>query len=128
MNTFNGPLRGAGVAGLGVGGLGVVVRFNVGGKPPTPATPAPRSGPTPTFSNVGVVGGLAPLRFNLLMYSLPIEIGNKIFNYIMLSKGGHKKLMKHICKEIEENFKRDKSLQAIFTHFKVSNWVGLYFQ
>ena len=32
--------------------------------------------------------------FNLLMYGLPIEIGNKIFNYILPSLGQHRKKMK----------------------------------
>lgn len=39
-------------------------------------------------------------KFNNLMYLLPIEIGNKIFNYLMPSKGDHKKKMKLLLLEI----------------------------
>ena len=53
--------------------------------------------------------------FNMLMYSLPIEIGNKIFNYIMPSLGDHRKKMKLISVElisiqeelVDGNFLRD---------------------
>ena len=38
--------------------------------------------------------------FDHLMYMLPIELGNKIFNYIMPSKGDHKKKMAGLIREI----------------------------
>ena len=60
--------------------------------------------------------------FYLRMYMLPIEIGNKIFNYLMPSLGDHRKKMKLICVEIYSNLKRDRMLESIFD-FKVGSWV-----
>ena len=60
--------------------------------------------------------------FYLGMYMLPIEIGNKIFNYLMPSLGDHRKKMKLICVEIYSNLKRDRMLESIFD-FKVGSWV-----
>ena len=56
------------------------------------------------------------------VYRLPIEIGNKIFNYLMPSLGDHRKKMKLIRFEIYSNFKRDRMLEYIF-QFKVGSWV-----
>ena len=41
--------------------------------------------------------------FEKLIKSLPIEIGNKIFNYLMPSLGYHRKQMKHLMVEIVKN-------------------------
>ena len=56
------------------------------------------------------------------MYRLPIEIGNKIFNYLMPSFGDHKKRMKLICAELKYDHTRDHHLETIFD-FKVGSWV-----
>ena len=40
--------------------------------------------------------------FEKLIKLLPIEIGNKIFNYLMPSLGVHRKKMKHLMVEIEK--------------------------
>lgn len=42
--------------------------------------------------------------FNFFMKSLPIEIGNKVFNYLMPSRGDHRKKMVLICKEIKTQY------------------------
>ena len=42
--------------------------------------------------------------FDTFMYGLPIEIGNKIFNYLMPSLGDHKKKMKLVCLEIHPRY------------------------
>jgi hypothetical protein len=54
--------------------------------------------------------------FNNMMYNLPIELGNKIFNYLMPSIGEHRKKMKLLMFELlsiqeklkEGNFLRDE--------------------
>ena len=54
---------------------------------------------------------------NKNMYLLPIEIGNKIFNYLMPSIGDHRKKMKMLMTELlsiqetlkEGNFLRDEN-------------------
>lgn len=54
--------------------------------------------------------------FNDLMYMLPIELGNKIFNYIMPSKGDHKKKMACLIREIPikyQDFWVNRSLKWI---------------
>lgn len=40
--------------------------------------------------------------FEKLIKLLPIEIGNKIFNYLMPSLGVHRKKIKHLMVEIRE--------------------------
>ena len=40
--------------------------------------------------------------FEKLIKLLPIEIGNKIFNYLMPSLGVHRNKMKHLMVEIRE--------------------------
>ena len=56
------------------------------------------------------------------MYMLPIEIGNKIFNYLMPSLGDHRKKTKILCAELKYNQTRDYHLETIFD-FKVGSWV-----
>jgi len=56
-------------------------------------------------------------KFNMMMYGLPMEVGNKIFNYLMPSLGEHRKKMKLLMSEllsIQEdleagNFLRDEN-------------------
>ncbi len=65
--------------------------------------------------------------FEFLMKSLPIEIGNKIFNYIMPSLGDHRKQMQKLVFEIHtphcgKQRKRMKKLVIEIRRKYFSNW------
>ena len=55
--------------------------------------------------------------FDHLMYRLPIELGNKIFNYLMPSKGDHKKKMSYLMKEIPIKYQ-------VFWINRTLKWIG----
>jgi hypothetical protein len=57
------------------------------------------------------------IEFDHLMYRLPIEIGNKIFNYLMPSKGDHKKKMAYLMKEIPIKYQ-------VFWINRTLKWIG----
>ena len=65
---------------------------------------------TPCFialtSNYSLYNGTMSLNYAFYkwMKKLPIELGNKIFNYLMPSLGVHRQLMKQICSEVLEEF------------------------